>query len=283
MTSDRQDGDPADKGFIFATTGAGYTALATQSATRLKAHAPDIPIDLFTDQAGVSGPFQQVHQIERWFRPKFEALMRTRFARAVYLDADTWVVADPSDIFDVLERFDLAMAHDPYRAVEHTMTPWRTQLPAAFPQLNSGVIGQRKSPATDALWAALIAAIKADDLPRDQGVLRELLFQSDLRIATLPEEYNLMGLRALNIMSSDTTAPRILHSPRLHGNIDKGRSEITDLRELVGRPAADQINRLVKNDPTLGGSGARVRPLIRRGLMELLSIPLGLVRGRFRK
>ena len=175
------------------------------------------------------------------------------------------------------------MAHDPYRATEHATAPWRQAIPAAFPQYNSGVIGARSTPATRAAWQAVIDGIREGGLPRDQGVLREVLWTGELRIATLPEEYNLMGLRALNVLSSDCAAPRLIHSPRLHAVFRKGRAQVDTLSDLLGRPAAAQVARLVASDPTLGGDGARVRPLIRHGVMEILSRPLGLVRGRFER
>lgn len=246
-----------------------------------------IPIDLFTDQPppgaeAQANPFDAVHALgDGFFRPKFEALTRSRFERTIYLDADIWAVADPSDIFDLLDRFDVALAHDPYRATEHATAPWRQPVPAAFPQYNSGVIGVRQSPATRAAWQAVIDGLRAGGPPRDQGVLREVLWTGDLRIATLPEEYNLMGLRVLNILSSDCTAPRLLHAPRLHAVFRKNRAPVGTLDDLLGHSAAAQVARLVAADPTLGGDGRRVRPLIRRGAMEVVSRVFGLVRGRF--
>ncbi len=272
------------RGYVFATTGPEYTALAIRAATLLRTRVGAIPIDLFTDQSAAGGSFDAVHALgDAFFRPKFEALIRSRFARTIYLDADIWAIADPSDIFDLLDRFDVAMAHDPYRATEHATTPWRQDIPAAFPQYNSGVIGARQTPATRAIWQAVIDGIREAGVRRDQGVLREVLWSGNLRIATLPEEYNLMGLRVLNILSSDCAAPRLIHSPRLHAVFRKGRAPVGTLSDLLGRPAAAQVARLVASDPTLGGDGARVRPLIRRGLMEILSRPLGLVRGRFER
>lgn len=291
---------PESRGYVFAATGPDYTALAARAATILQRVVGSIPIDLFTDQflgqfsCQLSGelsdqpapdnPFDEIHALgDGFFRPKFEALIRSRFARTIYLDADIWAVADPSDIFDLLDRFDVALAHDPYRATEHATAPWRQAIPAAFPQYNSGVIGARCNPATHAAWQAVIDGIRQGGAPRDQGVLREVLWTGGMRIATLPEEYNLMGLRALNVLSSDCTAPRLIHSPRLHAVFRKGRAPVDTLGDLLGRNAAAQVTRLVAADPTLGGSGVRVRPLIRRGLMELLSRPLGLVRGRFER
>jgi hypothetical protein len=242
------------------------------------------PIDLWTDQDDASAEFDAVHRLEDdFFRPKFAALAASRFERTIYLDADVWAVADPSDAFDLLDRFDVAMAHDPYRATEHATTPWRIPIPAAFPQYNSGVIAARRSVATAALWRDVIAALHDHGPPRDQGVLRELLWRSDLRIATLPEEYNLMGLRSLNVMSSHGTAPRLIHSPRLHAAFRKGKRPIGTLSDLLGPTAATQVKRLIASDATLGGDGRPVAPLIRRGAMALLSRPLGLIRGRFER
>ena len=272
-----------ERGYVFAATGEGYTALAARAAETLRAAAPNAAIDLYTDRLDAGGPFDAVHRLDdAFFRPKFEALLRSRFHRSVYLDADVWVVADPSDVFDLLDRFDLALAHDPYRATEHATTPWRRPLPAAFPQYNSGVIGARRSPATEALWRAVVAGVRGG-VARDQGVLRECLWESDLRIATLPEEYNLMGLRALNVMSSDTAAPRVIHSPRLHATFRRNRAAVRTLSDLLGPRAAAQVGRLVASDLTLGGDGRRVRPLIRRGAMDAVSYAAGLIRGRFER
>ena len=43
-------------------------------------------------------------------------MAETRFERTLFLDADTRVMAPLGDLFDVLKRFDCAMAHDVRRA-----------------------------------------------------------------------------------------------------------------------------------------------------------------------
>lgn len=272
------------RGFIYATTGADYTALATQSARSLRAVVPGARIDLFTDQLAPDpgGPFDRAHPLDDAFlRPKFEALIRSRFERTICLDADTLIVADPSDAFDVLDRFDLAMAHDPYRNTDHATATWGTAIPAAFPQFNSGVIASRQGDRTRALWQGVIDAMRAEDLRSDQAVLRALLYASDLRIATLPPEYNLMGLRELNTMSGHTTAPRILHSPRLHATFKKGKAPVRTPRDLLGGPAAKQLEALIAADRTLGGTPRKLRPLFEQGVLGFLHARLRLVRGRF--
>ena len=272
----------ATRGVVYAATGAGYTALAVQSAQSLRACCPDVAIDLFTDQPDVSAPFDRIHRLaDDFFRPKFAALRHSRFDRTMYLDADTLVVADPLDALDILDRFDVALAHDPYRNTEHATADWGATLPAAFPQFNSGVIAARQTDVTASLWDEMVAALRRDALPRDQPILRRLLYDSDLRIATLPEEYNLMNLRAMNILSGYTTAPRILHSPRLHAAFRKGKGAVATPQDLLGAAGAAQLKRLIAVDRTLGGTPKKVAPLFQRGLLGQLHARTGLIRGRF--
>ena len=125
-------------------------------------------------------------------------------------------LADFRDVFEVLERFDVALAHDWFRnsALHHTF--WRKPLPPAFPQFNGGLIALRRTPATTAFLHDWKAAVRASDTGRDQISLRELLWDSDLRIATLPEEYNLLWIQGLRDWTTDFAAPRIIHSPNFH-------------------------------------------------------------------
>ena len=201
MTSDASEQTQADRlscGYVFAASGAGHVKLAEAAARTLRRVAPAAQIDLFADGTPSDATvFDRVHALDRtWFRPKFEALRRSRFGRTIYLDSDIVVIADPSDIFDVLERFDIAAVHNQHRNSEHATQIWRREIPAAFPQVNGGLIGIRRSDAVLALIGQVEAALRADPkLKRDQVPLRELLFDSDLRIAILPPEYNRMQVR----------------------------------------------------------------------------------------
>ena len=57
---------------------------------------------------------QQPHALEgAHTRSKVDCLHRSRFARTLYLDADIRVIHDISEMFIVLDRFDIALAHDP--------------------------------------------------------------------------------------------------------------------------------------------------------------------------
>lgn len=66
--------------------------------------------------------------------------------------------------------------------------------------------------------------------------MRELLWESDLRIATLPWEYNLMNYQQLRTVCKKESAPRILHHPHFHTGQSKNRAAVSSISELL-RPA----------------------------------------------
>ena len=206
-----------DRGFVFAVSGAAYVALAVQAARSVRGTHPGIPIDIYTSDLVPEGVFDRVHPLETdWFRPKFEALARSRFARTLYLDADLVVLADMSDVFWLLNRFDIAAAQVQHANQDFARRVWRQAMPHAFPQVNSGVLGLRASDATRAFMRQVHDALHASGLNQDQPILREMLWSTDLRLAILPPEYNLRADERVWKSSWRDPAPRVLHSSRFH-------------------------------------------------------------------
>jgi hypothetical protein len=105
-------------------------------------------------------------------------------------------------MFTLLDRFDLAAAHAWQRVDPkdwRMLTDIVEATPLAFAQFNSGVILYRRTSEVKQLlaeWARLIDRNlelgTARGLPRatDQTALREAIYASTLRVATLPPEYN---------------------------------------------------------------------------------------------
>ena len=271
-------------GVVFAATGEGFTRLAAEAARSLRATNPGIPIDLFTDGEVADPVFDQVHQLGRsWFRPKFEALRRSRFQRTICFDADVIVVADLRDVFEVLERFDFVAAHEQRRNTASAMRQLSRPMPAAFPQINSGVVGVRKSPEVEAFLESVERTIFEGKHSRDQYVLRELLFDSDLRLWVLPPEYNLMAVRQVEVQGSKFTAPRVLHLPRLHDHFKGGVKRLETPAAVIGPALWRHIRSMIAADMTLGGTGARLARPVDRGLFGSLraisaNVALGLSR-----
>jgi hypothetical protein len=249
----------ADCGVVLVATGsAKYVALAEQAAASVKRACPGLAVDLFTDAERDLPVFDRVHRLEDpWFRSKIDGLLRSRFARTLYMDADMVAVADFRDVFVVLERFDIALAHDWMRNARLHHTFWRKPLPPAFPQFNGGLIAIRRTPATTAFLETWKAAVQATDTGRDQISLRELLWDSDLRIATLPEEYNLLLIQSVRHWNTDFAAPRILHSPLFHRQFERYRAAPDPARERLGLVGGARLATLLAADRGL----ARLRGL----------------------
>ncbi|WP_116085937.1 hypothetical protein [Tropicimonas sp. IMCC34011] len=249
-----------DRGFVFGAYGEPYGRLAAQAARTVRAIHPDIPIDLFADIAPEGADvFDEVHILQdAHFRPKFEALIRSRFERTLYLDSDIAMVAPVNDVFDLLGRFDVAAAHVQVRMPEDDLQATRP-IPAAYPQINAGVLGIRRSDATRAFLETCVRTLVETGATQDQPIIRRALYEGDLRLAVLPWQYNLKNLRLLVSMHRQSLAPRIIHSSYFHRRI--GDHRVPSLGEVIGPRAMAHIEAMIACDPTLGGDGREVAPM----------------------
>ena len=146
------------------------------------------------------------------YRSKVDYSVHTPFDRTLYLDTDTRVLEDITPVFDLLDRFDLALAHASNRVTR--LQTWRTTLPRSFPQFNAGVFLYKKTPAVMSLLDEWVSSFHAAGFRSDQITLRELLWLSNLRIATLPPEYNVRFQKYLWLWGRRDAHPVILHFSR---------------------------------------------------------------------
>jgi hypothetical protein len=117
----------------------------------------------------------------------------------LFLDTDTYVCADCSELFSLLEQFDLAVSHAPGRR-----SPLKYGLSEAYPcpgvprsfvELNTGVILFKKNTQIEKFfddWLRLYTQQIESDLhpPSDQPAFRQVLYTSKLKWMTLTPEYN---------------------------------------------------------------------------------------------
>jgi hypothetical protein len=225
-------------GVVYIATGESFVEAARLSALSVRRHNPDLPIALFSDrpiEPDGADPFSAVHPVQNPHRrSKVDYLPHSPFERTLYLDADIRVFADLSEIFGVLDRFDVALAHAHARNHRSTNTTWRADIPRAFPQFNGGVIAWQRSEATQAFLRAWRDAYHASGFRKDQVTLRELLWLSDLRIATLPPEYNVRYPKYLWVWRRDEARPKILHMRwfERRGRLERVRDSV--LGRLLG-------------------------------------------------
>jgi hypothetical protein len=213
-----------NRGVIFVAVGEAHVAAARTAARSVRQSCRELPIDLFTDVPDSAGnEFSVVIKLDEAHpRSKVDCLSRTRFERTLYLDNDVRVISDISHLFGVLDRFDVALAHAALRNTPKADARWRIDLPKSFPQFNSGVFLYRRNEPVLRFMRTWAEAFREFGSKRDQATLRELLWLSDLRIHTLPPEYNLRDPKYESIWSADEAIPEILHYYEFHHPTEPG-------------------------------------------------------------
>lgn len=204
-------------GVIYVATGKRYIKSAIKSARSLRRHSSGIKIHLFAnwkecglDFSNNCEPFTSIESVEQVkYHQKVDCMRRTPFDRTIFIDADTRIVADIYSVFTLLDRFDIAMTHAPERVKR--IKNWKVNIPDCFPEFNSGVLAYKKSDKVFELLEKWQNDYHEARSRNDQMTLREALWLSDLRIATLPPEYNIRSLKYLFIWSKREARNKILH------------------------------------------------------------------------
>ena len=221
MTKNTTATEKRTRGVLYIASGIEHITAALQSAQSVRNTNPDLPIHLFADwqqqniQLDIApGPLTSWENIPKPHRrSKVDYIARTPFDQTLYLDTDTRVLCDLTDLFSLLEKFDVALSHAHKREIPGKQKKVYIQTPNAFPQFNSGVFLFKKNDKTMNVFSQWQKWFYESSLPTDQNTLREVLWNSDLRIATLPPEYNVRFLKYMLIWSRDEAQPKILHLP----------------------------------------------------------------------
>lgn len=220
-------------GVIYVAAGPAYLDLAERSARSVRALNPGLAIDIFTDGTPAEGLFDRVNPIPAGATAKLASLPESRFERTLYMDCDTLALAPFGDLFDVLERFELAVAHDVRRTSALIRQGHEHQTPYAFPQMNCGVLLYRRSPATAQFLADWQSRYLAAGHKRDQITFRDNLWASDIRFYVLPPEFNLRRVTELDAWEPLDARPTILHSHRLLQHLRGQESRLDDLAAIL--------------------------------------------------
>lgn len=185
------------RGIIYIATGRKYIEEALISAQSAKFHMPDVPIALFSDlgtdeiaAAGVIDEIFELSEVDHSCRDKIRPLLATPFEKTLFLDTDTFLCEPVYDVFDLLDRFDIALSQAPDRYQYHL-----PELPNCFTEFNSGVIAFQKNEKTTGLLASweetFFNMLNEDEGSyRDQHSLRDALYRSNVQLFVLPPEYN---------------------------------------------------------------------------------------------
>jgi hypothetical protein len=216
-------------GVVYACSHRDWIAETVQSSLSFAKHMPDLERHLFIPAAlldqcreDLGGAFTRIICLERIayaHRPRFESMLRLDLDQVIFIDGDTLLLAPVYELFEVLDRFDIAATIAPHlfhpKAVAGGVYEILPKVSRAIPEWNGGLLVAKKSARFRSFVVAwdesFLKCIKLG-YPLDQASLRSAIVASDLRVATLPNIYNFRA----NVQQTVRGKVRILHA---HGDL----------------------------------------------------------------
>ncbi len=229
-----------DYGFCYVADCDAYIDEALGSIASLRAQMPDVPI------AFVTHPhlFRRGTAVTDWVeleQKRSGPIVKTDarlapYERVIFLDTDTLIIGDLTDVFSLLDRFDFATVPEPNARPDRGLD---SGVPRSFPEPNSGFFAFRKTPAVLSLFDTWLKEYdvlhQAKGVTANQPALRIALWKSDsVKHLTLGSEFNLIPHTCVSVSG----AVAVLHD----------RSP-----ERLGSPAPSTA--ISAREPSCSGSG----------------------------
>jgi len=178
-----------------------YLKEVMRSVRSLRRHNSGLSVTLFTDiPYGVDmSLFNDVRPIKapprgKELGAKIVAMQGAPYDRFLFLDGDTHICGNLSEMFGVLDGYDIAMAMAPRRTDPSGLAAYGELIPEWFPEPNTGVALCKKGPGLDNLLrecSSMYAMLgKWNDQISVRVALYHEIFERGLRLYTLPPEYN---------------------------------------------------------------------------------------------
>jgi hypothetical protein len=176
-----------------------YIGLLLNSAASLKHVMPDLPVTVFSQFPIESPLFEGVIRVDGssdGFYDKTLLMRQTPYERTLFIDADTYFVEAVPELFTVLDQFDCAATHEEYLNTDWWNHYVRPDIPASFPEFNTGILAFKRSPRMNRVleeWSNLYRTFMENNPGKemnDQPFFRAAVYANEARIATLTREYN---------------------------------------------------------------------------------------------
>lgn len=187
-----------DYGFCYVADCDAYIDEALYSIASLRAQMPDVPIALVTHRPLFRADtpvtdWVEIRQTRKGPILKSEA-WHAPYERILYLDTDTTILDDLTNVFALLDKFDFASTPEPNARPERGLD---SGVPLAFPELNNGFFAFRKTEVMEQFFKAWVTEFDRLHALRgvsaNQPAFRIALWKSDsIRHVTLGSEYNLI-------------------------------------------------------------------------------------------
>jgi hypothetical protein len=233
-------------GFLYIVTGEGYAKECLFSIKSLKKHNNE-KICVFSEEKYRSMFEQECDYFfsinSKLHRPKVEYISQSPFKNTVYLDSDTFINENISDLFQLLNKYDFGGAFCNSRKRENysKLILKYKNIPYSFSEINTGVMIFNNSIKVKKFfkrWKDYYYKYMLLTSGWDQPSFRVALWESKVNFCHLPAEYNVRPKSVYKKVKNNKKTlgqlhmvPRIYHchySPEVH----QGKFEIKTLSEL---------------------------------------------------
>jgi hypothetical protein len=188
------------EGILYIATGENFIDEAINSAVSVKKVMPEIPLAIYTNKklsdetAKLFDVITIIHNPKFSFSDKIPHLINTPFERTLFLDTDTVMLNPVWELFELLDQFDIAYCHAPWRQCPGENNQLQ-DVPDCFSEANTGVLAFKNSCNVKDLfgkWQEVYSMQLTQENPpnHDPPAFRRVLYSTNARAYVLPPEYN---------------------------------------------------------------------------------------------
>jgi hypothetical protein len=221
--------DSSRQGILYCAIGKEYYKQASCSFQSVLKQKTKTKATIFTDWNSTENIWDRYIKPTN-FQPslnpliyKLESLLLTPYEKTIFLDTDTIILDDITEIFLLLDRFDLVLCHGHNRQRRFNLLQNATSkdgkvlfsknIPYCFAPLQSGLIAYNIKEVKD-LFTKYKNMYITKEYFDDQAILREMLWESNLRFYILPPEFNFNSMKYIKTLKKSNyniALPKIFH------------------------------------------------------------------------
>ena len=184
-----------NRGVLYIAFNDNFIKEALLSAESVKKHCPDLDVTFFSDRMVDSEFVDNCKVISvNHIRAKVDYVDQTPYDETIFLDTDTIIDHDITEMFEILDNFDFAIAHDGARRRDNICAkiPEYANIPYAFSEVNPGVMVFKRNEKVLHFfqsWREIFYKY-FNRWPYEQPTFRVALWNSSMKYYILPPEYN---------------------------------------------------------------------------------------------
>lgn len=169
-----------------------YYQWCIRSAKGIRKYMPDLEIVLYTNlrkelirEKYFDNVIYSLGEVEDLWTYKYECILDSPYDITLHLDADTLICDEFTELFDLMDRFDLALPLNPWYLLDKPKG-----LPMSFPTFAGGCMVWKKNKRMRQFFERVKELVIKRTKRADEPWIRKALYESDVRYTILPWEYS---------------------------------------------------------------------------------------------